>query len=143
MAASMSADFLGAREQDECHAPFSGEDFIVLVRKSLSTTMQGNSVGFGDGSKRSNIGPTSADGAGRQRVPLAHFAVLSPGPRLAAARNGQGKNGEKWRIFEAQERHSSVLGAPLLNTMDWFGCFYVGRLLWRSRDERMSGAIFE
>jgi hypothetical protein len=49
---------------------------------------------------------------------------------------GKEKNGEKWRIFEAQERHVSVLGAPLLNTMDWFGCFYVGRLLWRSRDER-------
>ena len=47
---------------------------------------------------------------GPPRLPLAPLAVLSPGPRLAGALNGQGKNGGNWRFFEGQKRHFSVLG---------------------------------
>ena len=38
---------------------------------------------------------------------MAPLAVLSPGPRLAAAQNGQGKNGGEWRFFEGQKRIQS------------------------------------
>ena len=29
----MSADFFGAREQEKCRAPFSGEDFVDVTRR--------------------------------------------------------------------------------------------------------------
>jgi hypothetical protein len=45
------------------------------------------------------------------RLLLAQLAVLSPGPRLAAAQSGQGRNGGKWRFFQAQMRHFSAPGA--------------------------------
>jgi hypothetical protein len=33
LAASMSTDFYGAREQEKCRAPFSGEDFVDVTRR--------------------------------------------------------------------------------------------------------------
>ena len=45
-------------------------------------------------------------------------------------------------FFEGQKRHFPCLDPGLLNTSHWFGCFYVGRLFWRPRARKMSGAIF-
>ena len=33
LAAFMSADFFGAREQEKCRAPFSSEDFVDVARR--------------------------------------------------------------------------------------------------------------
>ena len=43
------------------------------------------------------------------------LAVLSPGPRLAAARNRPGKKWRKMAVFLGKKRHFSVFGAEASN----------------------------